>query len=352
MLDYESRFRDEVIDRFVDSYIAGETPVPCIECNRQIKFRDLLDTARDLGAAGAGHRALRRPAGRCRTAAAALYRAADAERDQSYFLYATTPEQLAMLRFPLGDVAKARTRELARELGLSVAEKSDSQDICFVPTGRYTDIIEKLKPQAAEPGEIVHLDGRVLGAPSRRDALHRGPAHAGSASPPASRSTWCASRPRTRAWSWARARRWRRSSVRAARRELAGRRAAGGAAAEGLEIAVARALHPRAAAGAAAPRGRGGWRWSSLAGEYGVSPGQACVFYDSVGRRAPACWAAASIRSAAPAALPSRRRPAAAPSAAVAGLRHGSGAEQPRQQAPSRPPTRAGRRSTTSPSPP
>jgi tRNA-uridine 2-sulfurtransferase len=162
VLDYESRFRHEVIDRFVESYLAGETPVPCIECNRQIKFRDLMDTARDLGAAvlATGHyiadRAL--PNGR-----RALYRAADADRDQSYFLYATTPEQLAMLRFPLGDMPKRQVRELAREFGLSVAEKSDSQDICFVPTGRYTDIIERLKPEACEPGEIVHLDGRVVG---------------------------------------------------------------------------------------------------------------------------------------------------------------------------------------------
>src|SRR6478609_1620276 len=162
VLDYESRFRDEVIDRFVDSYLAGETPVPCIECNRQIKFRDLLNTARDLGAAAlaTGHyiasRAL--PGGQ-----RGLYRAADADRDQSYFLYATTPEQLSLLRFPLGEMPKSEVRALAHELGLSVADKHDSQDICFVPSGRYTDVIEKLKPEAASPGEIVHLDGRVLG---------------------------------------------------------------------------------------------------------------------------------------------------------------------------------------------
>ena len=162
VLDYESRFRDEVIDRFVDSYLAGETPVPCIECNRQIKFRDLLNTARDLGAAAlaTGHyiasRAL--PGGH-----RGLYRAADADRDQSYFLYATTPEQLSLLRFPLGEMPKSEVRALAHELGLSVADKHDSQDICFVPSGRYTDVIEKLKPEAASPGEIVHLDGRVLG---------------------------------------------------------------------------------------------------------------------------------------------------------------------------------------------
>jgi tRNA-specific 2-thiouridylase len=162
VLDYESRFRHEVIDRFVESYLAGETPVPCIECNRQIKFRDLMDTAKDLGAAvlATGHYIASRPAP---GGARALYRAADAERDQSYFLYATTPEQLRMLRFPLGEMPKKDVRELARELGLSVAEKSDSQDICFVPTGRYTQVIERLRPGAAEAGNIVHVDGRVLG---------------------------------------------------------------------------------------------------------------------------------------------------------------------------------------------
>ncbi len=162
VLDYESRFRHEVIDRFVDSYLAGETPVPCVECNRQIKFRDLLATARDLGAAAlaTGHYVASRalPDGR-----RALHRAADADRDQSYFLYATTPAQLDLLRFPLGEMPKAQVRDLARELGLAVADKADSQDICFVPSGRYTDVIERLKPEAANAGDIVHVDGRVLG---------------------------------------------------------------------------------------------------------------------------------------------------------------------------------------------
>jgi tRNA-specific 2-thiouridylase len=162
VLDYESRFRHAVIDSFVDSYLSGETPVPCIECNKQIKFRDLLQTARDLGAAAlaTGHYVASRAApdgGR------ALYRAADPGRDQSYFLYATTPEQLSLLRFPLGEMPKPAVRELAREFGLSVADKHDSQDICFVPQGRYTDVIERLKPEAAEPGDIVHTDGRYLG---------------------------------------------------------------------------------------------------------------------------------------------------------------------------------------------
>ena len=162
VLDYEARFREAVIDRFAASYLSGETPIPCVECNRTIKFRDLLATAKELGAdvLATGHYVASRalPDGR-----RALFRAADPDRDQSYFLYATTPEQLAMLRFPLGERPKEETRALARELGLSVAEKPDSQDICFVPQGRYSDVIERLKPGAAQTGEIVHLDGRVLG---------------------------------------------------------------------------------------------------------------------------------------------------------------------------------------------
>ncbi|HEY8382400.1 MAG TPA: tRNA 2-thiouridine(34) synthase MnmA [Microvirga sp.] len=162
VLDYEARFREAVIDRFAQSYIEGETPIPCVECNRSIKFRDLLETAKDLGAdvLATGHYVASRalPDGR-----RALHRAADPERDQSYFLFATTPEQLQMLRFPLGELPKDETRALARELGLAVADKADSQDICFVPQGRYSDIIERLKPGAVQGGEIVHVDGRVLG---------------------------------------------------------------------------------------------------------------------------------------------------------------------------------------------
>jgi tRNA-specific 2-thiouridylase len=165
VLDYETRFKEAVIDRFAESYVAGETPVPCVECNQSIKFRDLLTTARELGARvlATGHYVASRAllgGGR------ALYRARDVERDQSYFLFATTPEQLGLLRFPLGDMTKPQTRELARRFDLPVAEKHDSQDICFVPTGRYSDVIERLKPGAAEPGEIVDLQGRVLGAHS------------------------------------------------------------------------------------------------------------------------------------------------------------------------------------------
>ncbi len=162
VLDYESRFKEEVIDRFAESYVAGETPVPCISCNQSIKFRDLLETAKDLGAGvmATGHyissRAL--PDG-----SRGLFRAREEERDQSYFLFATTGDQLQTLRFPLGDLTKSETRAAARRFGLTVADKEDSQDICFVPQGRYTDIIEKLMPGSADPGDIVDMDGRVLG---------------------------------------------------------------------------------------------------------------------------------------------------------------------------------------------
>jgi tRNA-specific 2-thiouridylase len=161
VLDYEDRFRHAVIDRFAESYIAGETPIPCVACNQTVKFSDLLDTARSLGAAAlaTGHYVR----SRLENGHRALYRPVDADRDQSYFLFATTQEQLDFLRFPLGGLTKAETRELAREFGLVVAEKHDSQDICFVPQGRYADVIERLKPDAAEPGDIVHVDGRVLG---------------------------------------------------------------------------------------------------------------------------------------------------------------------------------------------
>jgi tRNA-uridine 2-sulfurtransferase len=161
VLDYESRFADAVMASFADSYVAGETPIPCVTCNQQIKFRDLLETAKDLGAdvLATGHYIQRREGER----GPVLARARDAERDQSYFLFATTPEQLRHLWFPLGGMHKAQVRDLARELGLPVAEKADSQDICFVPTGRYASVIERLKPGALKPGDIVHVDGRHLG---------------------------------------------------------------------------------------------------------------------------------------------------------------------------------------------
>lgn len=162
VLDYETRFREEVIDRFVESYAAGETPIPCIECNRTVKFRDLLAFATELGAdcLATGHYIETRPMPDGRRA---MFRPADLDRDQSYFLYATTREQLDLLRFPLAALTKAETRQIARDIGLAIAEKADSQDICFVPSGNYAALIEKLKPEATEPGIIRHLDGHELG---------------------------------------------------------------------------------------------------------------------------------------------------------------------------------------------
>ena len=162
VLDYEARFRAGVMQAFADSYAAGETPIPCVTCNQRIKFHDLLDTALELGAGklATGHYIERRDG----AGGPELYRAHDADRDQSYFLFATTRAQLNRLMFPLGGMAKSEVRRLARELALPVAEKPDSQDICFVPQGRYSELVEKLRPGAAEPGDIVHVDGRVLGS--------------------------------------------------------------------------------------------------------------------------------------------------------------------------------------------
>jgi tRNA-specific 2-thiouridylase len=161
VLDYESRFRQAVIDDFADAYLRGETPVPCIRCNQTVKFRDLLDTAQSLGAEAlaTGHY-VRRALG---PAGAELRRAVDPARDQSYFLFATTRAQLDFLRFPVAALTKPEVRGAARALGIHVAQKPDSQDICFVPEGDYTTVIDRLRPQGREPGEIVHLDGRVLG---------------------------------------------------------------------------------------------------------------------------------------------------------------------------------------------
>ncbi|MGR1582190.1 tRNA 2-thiouridine(34) synthase MnmA [Thalassobius sp. S69A] len=162
VLDYENIFQEAVIDEFADSYLGGATPVPCIRCNERVKFKDLLETAKDLEAdcMATGHYIQRKmgPHG------PELHCATDANRDQSYFLFSTTPEQLDYLRFPLGHLpSKDATRALAAKYGLAVADKPDSQDICFVPNGNYASVIEKLRPGAAEPGQIVHADGRVLG---------------------------------------------------------------------------------------------------------------------------------------------------------------------------------------------
>jgi tRNA-specific 2-thiouridylase len=162
VLDYESRFRDAVMEDFADTYLAGATPIPCVRCNQTVKFRDLKRVAEDLNAdcLVTGHYVQRIVGDN----GPELHRAADASRDQTYFLFATTREQLSYLRFPLGGLPKSRVRELADELGLRVAAKPDSQDICFVPNGKYQDVVEKLRPGAIEPGEVVHVDGRVMGA--------------------------------------------------------------------------------------------------------------------------------------------------------------------------------------------
>ena len=161
VLDYEERFRKAVIDPFAEAYAHGETPIPCVSCNQTVKFADLLATARELGAdaLATGHYIRSRQNGAHR----ALYRPVDANRDQSYFLFATTQDQIDYLRFPLGGMDKPSVRKIAEDMGLSVATKQDSQDICFVPQGKYSDVIAKLKPNAIHEGEIVHLDGRVLG---------------------------------------------------------------------------------------------------------------------------------------------------------------------------------------------
>ncbi|QDC09684.1 tRNA 2-thiouridine(34) synthase MnmA [Oceanicola sp. D3] len=169
VLDYENIFKDAVIEEFAESYLAGATPVPCIRCNERVKFKDLLETAKDLDAdcMATGHYIQRKMG----ATGPELHMAGDPNRDQSYFLFSTTPEQLSFLRFPLGHLtSKAETRDLAQKHGLAVADKPDSQDICFVPNGNYASVIEKLRPGAGEPGEIVNMEGRVL-------AQHNGVIH-------------------------------------------------------------------------------------------------------------------------------------------------------------------------------
>jgi len=283
VLDYENRFRETVIEDFADQYLAGATPIPCIRCNERVKFRDLMATARELEAdcLATGHYIQRRegPAG------AELHRAADPARDQSYFLFTTTREQLAYLRFPLGHLkSKAETRAMAEEFGLAVADKPDSQDICFVPSGNYAAVIEKLRPGAAEPGEIVDLEGRVLGT-------HAGVIHytigqrrglgLGGGEP----------------LFVVRLDAGKRRVIAGPRAALATRRVPvsdinwigdsdfGDAPQGGWEAAVkVRSTRPPAPA-RIHPRGDGGAEIELLDPEEGVAPGQACVFYAPEGSR-------------------------------------------------------------------
>ena len=284
VLDYETRFRETVIDTFAQSYASGETPVPCVACNQFVKFVDLFETAKDLGAdaLATGHYIASRADDR---GGRALYRAMDASRDQSYFLFATTRAQLDMLRFPLGEYAKSQVRELARRFSLDVAEKPDSQDICFVPSGHYTDLVERLAPEAAVPGDIVHVDGRVLGRHAgvihytigQRRGLGLGAAVSGRAAEPLFVVRLDAAKaqvvvgPRE-------ALETRRVALRDVNWIGAGDLAA--LPAEGLPISArVRSTRPPTPA-LLRPLPGGGAEVVFEVGEFGVSPGQACVFYE------------------------------------------------------------------------
>lgn len=286
VLDYEERFRREVMDDFAGSYAAGETPIPCVRCNERVKFRDLLDTARDLGAVAlaTGHYIASRkgPAGR------ELHRPRDLDRDQSYFLFTTTREQLDFLRFPLGELTKPEARALAVRMGLDIADKPDSQDICFVPSGRYTTIVQKLRPGASEPGEVVHLDGRVLG---RHDGIinftigQRRGLGIGASGPDTEPLFVVKLDP-------ARARvvvgpKGALETHRLALRDLnwLGDGTFEEMPAEGLDI-LARVRSTRAPVAARLRRTESGAEVELLEAEQGVAPGQACVFYEAAaGRR-------------------------------------------------------------------
>jgi tRNA-specific 2-thiouridylase len=283
VLDYEARFRAGVMQPFADSYAMGETPIPCVTCNQRIKFHHLLKTALELGAdtLATGHYIERRDG----ALGPELYRARDADRDQSYFLFATTRTQLDRLLFPLGGMAKSEVRELARELALPVAEKADSQDICFVPQGRYTGIVERLRPDAAEPGDIVHVDGRVLGR--HQGIIHftvgqrRGlgvygpePLYVVRLEPMERRVVVGPRESLLARWLTLRDVNW------------LGDGALGEAGVAGVEVAVRiRSTAPLQPATVVADAG-GGARVQLHHGEHGVASGQACVFYADTGARA------------------------------------------------------------------
>ncbi len=276
VLDYESRFRAEVMDSFAEAYVRGETPIPCIACNRTVKFRDLLKTARELGAEAlaTGHY-VRRVAG---DHGAELHRGSDPARDQSYFLFGTTQEQLDFLRFPLGHMPKSETRALAERFGLAVADKPDSQDICFVPGGDYASVVQKLRPDSVEPGEIVDEAGHVVGrhdgivrftvgqrrglALGERDGTDNDPLYVLRLEPESRRVVVGP-----------------RASL--GRRDIAladvnwlGMDFAGALAVQ-VRVRSSQALRP------ATVWNDGGWRVVFDQPEFGVSPGQACVIYDA-----------------------------------------------------------------------
>jgi len=314
VLDFENRFRETVIDSFARAYARGETPVPCVACNQFVKFADLFETAQDLGAdvMATGHYISSRDDG---AGERALYRARDASRDQSYFLFATTRAQLRLLRFPLGGFAKSEVRELARSFGLEVAEKPDSQDICFVPTGHYTDVVGRLSPGAATPGDIVHVDGRVLGRHAgvmhytvgQRRGLGLGAARTGPPGQPlfVVRVDAAAARvivgPREALET---------TAVDLREMNWIGPHALEDLPARGLDV-FARVRSTRPPVPARLSFGRDGRaQVNFLQGEFGVSPGQACVFYDTLGDEARVLGGGFIDAAQTPAATPA---PASAP---------------------------------------
>ncbi len=314
VLDYEKRFRNRVIEAFADSYIRGETPIPCVTCNSQIKFTELLDTARELGAnaLATGHYIERRES----AVGPMLYRAADTERDQSYFLHATTRQQLEQLLFPLGAMRKNEVRDLARVFTLPVADKADSQDICFVPSGRYTDVIERLRPGAAEAGDIVHIDGRVLGR--HNGIINYTIGQRRGLGVPSGEPLFVVKLDTNR-----------RQVIVGPRERLEthglslrdvnwlGDGELSAAARDGLAIAVRmRSTQPPVAATLLA--GEDGYKVVLNSSEFGVSAGQACVFYDSQDARARILGGGTIARTM-------RRSDAASPTNAVDAIETTSG---------------------------
>jgi tRNA-specific 2-thiouridylase len=315
VVDFESRFRERVIIPFAEAYSSGSTPVPCIACNQHIKFADLFDIARDLGAdaLATGHYVQSR---READGSHGLYRARDAGRDQSYFLFATTPAQLDFVRFPLGGYTKQEVRDLAREFDLPVAEKHDSQDICFVPDGHYSDLVARLRPEAAIPGNVVDLDGRILGRHAgvihytigqRRglgldDRVLKGEPHYVARLDAARAEVVVGPRAAL-------------ATKTIALRDVnwVGPGRLDDLPASGLEIAV-RVRSTRPPAPALLEYAAGCARVSFSAEESGVAPGQACVFYDSVDPRARVLGGGFIVQ-----AEPANATPPAAARAAAAG---------------------------------